>query len=116
MTLSMEKINKSFGANNVLTDVSFRLEAGEICALLGENGAGKSTLIKAIHGMSELKITGGSIVFDDTDSKYAKKCPNELFGHFYLFKISLFAFISSSKYLGSFSSSEPVINLIMFAL
>ena len=36
----MEKICKSFGANNVLTEVNFSLAAGEICALLGENGAG----------------------------------------------------------------------------
>ena len=47
----MEKICKSFGANNVLTDVSFRLEAGEICALLGENGAGKSTLMSVLFGL-----------------------------------------------------------------
>ena len=45
MTLEMKGIYKSFGANDVLRDVSFTLNGGEICALLGENGAGKSTLM-----------------------------------------------------------------------
>ena len=47
MTLEMKGIYKSFGANDVLRDVSFTLNGGEICALLGENGAGKSTLMAA---------------------------------------------------------------------
>ena len=58
----MEKINKSFGANNVLTDVSFRLEAGEICALLGENGAGKSTLMNILGGV--LPADSGTILLN----------------------------------------------------
>ena len=37
LNLSMQKINKSFGANRVLRDVDFSLGTGEICALLGEN-------------------------------------------------------------------------------
>ena len=51
MTLEMKGIYKSFGANDVLRDVSFTLNGGEICALLGENGAGKSTLMKIINGL-----------------------------------------------------------------
>ena len=42
MKLSMRGIYKSFGANDVLRNVDFHLNEGEICALLGENGAGKS--------------------------------------------------------------------------
>ena len=38
------------GANVVLTDVRFRLEAGERIGLLGPNGAGKSTLVKTLVG------------------------------------------------------------------
>ena len=62
MNLSMENIYKSFGANNVLTDVGFCLEAGEICALLGENGAGKSTLMNILGGV--LPADRGTILLD----------------------------------------------------
>ena len=58
----MEKICKSFGANNVLTEVSFQLGAGEICALLGENGAGKSTLMNILGGV--LPADSGTILLD----------------------------------------------------
>ncbi len=51
MNLSMRGIVKSFGANEVLRQVDFSLEAGEICALLGENGAGKSTLMNVLGGV-----------------------------------------------------------------
>ena len=51
MNLSMKGIVKSFGANEVLRQVDFSLEAGEICALLGENGAGKSTLMNVLGGV-----------------------------------------------------------------
>ncbi len=51
MNLSMRGIVKSFGANEVLRQVDFSLEAGEICALLGENGAGKSTLMNILGGV-----------------------------------------------------------------
>ena len=69
MNLSMEKINKSFGANNVLTEVSFRLEAGEICALLGENGAGKSTLMNILGGV--LPADSGTILLNGQSVSFA---------------------------------------------
>ena len=65
----MEKIYKSFGANNVLTDVGFKLGAGEICALLGENGAGKSTLMNILGGV--IPANSGKIIIDGEEKKFS---------------------------------------------
>lgn len=51
MLLKMSGVNKTFGANRVLDDVEFAIDAGEIVALLGANGAGKSTLMKIMTGI-----------------------------------------------------------------
>jgi len=69
LNLSMEKIYKSFGANNVLTDVEFKLGTGEICALLGENGAGKSTLMNILGGV--LPADSGRIIIDGEEKKFS---------------------------------------------
>jgi ABC-type sugar transport system ATPase subunit len=49
--LRMNHIEKSFGGVRALQDVSFSIEACQVCALIGENGAGKSTLGKIIAGV-----------------------------------------------------------------
>jgi ribose transport system ATP-binding protein len=58
-------VSKKFGGTQALSDVSLRLHAGEILALLGENGAGKSTLIKILAGVYALDK--GGVSFRGTD-------------------------------------------------
>jgi D-xylose transport system ATP-binding protein len=52
--LEVEGATKRFGAVAALSDVSLRVERGEIVALVGDNGAGKSTLIKCVSGAHRL--------------------------------------------------------------
>ena len=48
MSININKVNKFYGKQQALNDVSFSLNKGEIVGFLGPNGAGKSTLMKII--------------------------------------------------------------------
>jgi general nucleoside transport system ATP-binding protein len=50
--LALNRITKRFGASAAVDDVSFRLRAGSVHALLGENGAGKTTLMRIGFGLT----------------------------------------------------------------
>jgi ABC-type branched-subunit amino acid transport system ATPase component/MFS family permease len=63
-----------YGSVQVLFDVDFEVDEGEIVALLGTNGAGKSTLLKAICGVVE--ADKGAVIFDGRDITHAP--PNEI--------------------------------------
>ena len=73
--LSFENVTKRFGGTTALRDVSLKLEAGEILALLGENGAGKSTLIKALAGIHT--PDEGAILFKGEPYRHAPPKPQE---------------------------------------
>ncbi len=57
--LQVRNVRKSFSGNDVLKDINFDLDEGEILGLVGENGAGKSTLMNILFGMKEIAETGG---------------------------------------------------------
>ena len=60
--LEARGISKSFLHVQALDDVDFRVDPGEVVALVGDNGAGKSTLMKTLCGAYQ--PDAGSIVFD----------------------------------------------------
>ena len=51
--ISVENINKHFGENHVLKDVSFVFEPGKTNLIIGESGSGKTTLLKVMIGLHE---------------------------------------------------------------
>lgn len=59
--LEVSKLSVGYKGVQVIWDVSFTVEEGELVALVGSNGAGKSTILKTISGV--LKVISGDIVF-----------------------------------------------------
>jgi putative ABC transport system ATP-binding protein len=64
--IQFEDVTKTYGSGNAKIDalagVSFEIEHGEFCILLGSSGAGKTTLLNMLGGMDT--ITSGKIMFD----------------------------------------------------
>jgi branched-chain amino acid transport system ATP-binding protein len=61
--LSVSNLQASYGAAQVLFDISLSIGAGEVVTLLGRNGMGKTTTINAIMGL--IHPSAGSVTFDD---------------------------------------------------
>ena len=60
--LQVSNLQASYGAAQVLFDVTFEVGAGEVVTLLGRNGMGKTTTVKTVMGL--LPPRGGAIRFD----------------------------------------------------
>ncbi len=63
MKIKIKHIEKSFGENQILKDVSFELEQGKVYVLMGTNGSGKTTLFNILTGF--LKTDKGSVVWNN---------------------------------------------------
>ncbi|MEJ2715636.1 MAG: ABC transporter ATP-binding protein [Deltaproteobacteria bacterium] len=59
--LALNNIHAGYGKIDVLWDISFTVEAGEIVTLVGGNGAGKTTILNTVSGI--LKPRSGTITF-----------------------------------------------------
>ena len=59
--IEINHLNKSFGANEVLKDINFQVNKGEVVCLIGSSGSGKSTLLRCINLLE--KPSGGEILF-----------------------------------------------------
>ena len=67
--LLVKDLDVGYDTVQVLFNVNFEVDEGDIIALLGTNGAGKSTLLKAISGL--LPASAGAVIFDGVDMTYA---------------------------------------------
>jgi len=70
--IKITNVQKSFNNTEVLKDISFEIEDGEIFGIIGQSGAGKSTLLRCINGLESYNagtITVGSSLVDIKDKK-----------------------------------------------
>lgn len=68
--LTVSDLQKNFGKVNVLKDISFSVENGEIISIIGSSGSGKSTLLRCINNLET--ADGGEIVIDG-DTMFSEK-------------------------------------------
>ena len=71
--LEIKNIRKSFGKTEVLKDVSFSMEKGEVVSIIGSSGSGKTTLLRCINFLEKADmgqvVLNGEVVFDGAELK-----------------------------------------------
>jgi ABC-type branched-subunit amino acid transport system ATPase component/Ser-tRNA(Ala) deacylase AlaX len=65
--LKVEHITAGYGKKQVLTDVSFTVERGDMVLLSGGNGSGKSTVLKCVYGLLKPWNETGKVIFEGED-------------------------------------------------
>jgi branched-chain amino acid transport system ATP-binding protein len=68
--LEVENLTKHFGGLTAISNVSFRIDKGQVVGLIGPNGAGKTTLLRLITGI--LRPDSGKVRFKGRDITRAK--------------------------------------------
>ena len=63
--LRLEHLEKTFGTHQVLRDISFSVNKGDVISIIGLSGSGKSTMLRCVNLLEE--PTGGKIIFEGKD-------------------------------------------------
>ncbi|MBN9241852.1 MAG: amino acid ABC transporter ATP-binding protein [Mesorhizobium sp.] len=74
--IEIDHLSKSYGAHQVIKDVSLSVEAGEVLAVIGRSGSGKSTLLRCLNGLEQ--INGGALRIDGRAVTYDKRALRQL--------------------------------------
>ncbi|WP_099467625.1 amino acid ABC transporter ATP-binding protein [Konateibacter massiliensis] len=59
--IEVQHLSKAFGTHEVLKDIDFSVNTGEVVCIIGSSGSGKSTLLRCINLLE--KPTGGQIIY-----------------------------------------------------
>ena len=84
--IEFQHVEKRFGSNTVLQDISMEIQKGDLVTLLGPSGCGKSTLLRCLAGLEQ--VTEGSILLDGsniTDIPASARCVGMVFQQYSLF-------------------------------
>ena len=72
--LEVDHIQKSFGGTNVLRDISFSLEKGQVLSIIGSSGSGKTTLLRCLNFLETAESgvirVNGKVLFDGEKQKH----------------------------------------------
>lgn len=63
--IDIKHLSKSFGSHEVLKDIDFSVNKGEVVCIIGSSGSGKSTLLRCVNLLE--KPSGGSIIYNGED-------------------------------------------------
>lgn len=87
MSIEVKNVNKKFGDFVAVDNVSFKLQTGELAALLGPSGSGKSTLLRMIAGL-EMPDSGSVLIKDEETTNLSARERNIgfVFQHYALFR------------------------------
>ncbi|GAA0075861.1 daunorubicin resistance protein DrrA family ABC transporter ATP-binding protein [Clostridium sp. CTA-5] len=93
--IEVKNLVKRYGKFNAVEDISFNVEKGSVCAILGPNGSGKTTTIKSICNLiipdsGEIKLFGEdnknsdkiTAIFEGTRNLYWRLTPRENLRYF----------------------------------
>lgn len=88
--IKISHLRKSFGSHEVLKDISFEVEAGEVLCIIGPSGSGKSTILRCINGLEgydsgEIRIDGQLVDRDGKDIYRIRTQVTMVFQRFNLF-------------------------------
>lgn len=61
--LEIHNLHKSFSGTGVLSGMDFKVDKGEVIAIIGQSGSGKTTLLRCMSFLEKADI--GEIIFDD---------------------------------------------------
>ena len=79
MSLQVSNLSKRYGTQQVLTDLSFSVDKGQIVGFLGPNGAGKSTTMKIAMGFC--MPDAGRVIVDGLDAQKDRLAVQRLVGY-----------------------------------
>src|SRR3954464_7493136 len=60
--IDIQHLSKSFGTHEVLKDINFSVNKGEVVCIIGSSGSGKSTLLRCVNLLE--KPSGGQIIYN----------------------------------------------------
>lgn len=71
--ISIKGLKKSFGENEVLKDINFSVNKGDVTCIIGSSGSGKSTMLRCINLLEE--PTSGEIIYNGQNILETKNIP-----------------------------------------